>query len=245
MGQSSLTAPTPYAANLSCWAERSISALGAGEAARPLAAKARARRTPACWISPYSSSTGNLAMPIAMRGASSLICRCISSLPSLFRLQTWTELNNSSATGAARLGGSCHAWGDARRDRALACLDCHARFAGARCCYQSHTMRALWAVAYLTNALQVRLRVAARSQDVSLPAGVAYEAGVSSHRPTRAAGSSGFQSLARVYSLMSATPPTAAEKRTSIHVGDVQFPDQPRCSKFVYSITSSASSSMD
>ena len=27
--------------------------------------------------------------------------------------------------------------------------------------------------------------------------------------------------LARVYSLMSATPPTAAEKRTSIHVGDV------------------------
>ena len=58
--------------------------------------------------------------------------------------------------GAARLGGSCHAWGDARPDRALGCVDCDARFARARYSYQSHTMRALRAVAYLTNALQVR-----------------------------------------------------------------------------------------
>ena len=62
--------------------------------------------------------------------------------------------------GAARLGGSCHAWGDARPDRALGCVDCDARFARARYSYQSHTMRALRAVAYPTNALQVRTLVA-------------------------------------------------------------------------------------
>jgi hypothetical protein len=50
----------------------------------------------------------------------------------------------------------CHAWGDARPDRALGCVDCDARFARARPSYQSHTVRALRAVAYLTNALQVR-----------------------------------------------------------------------------------------
>jgi len=58
--------------------------------------------------------------------------------------------------GAARLGGSCHAWGDARSYRALGCVDCDARIARARYSYQSHTMRALRAVACLTNALQVR-----------------------------------------------------------------------------------------
>jgi hypothetical protein len=62
--------------------------------------------------------------------------------------------------GAARLGGSCYAWGDARPDRALGCVDCDARFARDRYSYQSHTMRALRAVAYLTNALQVRTLVA-------------------------------------------------------------------------------------
>jgi hypothetical protein len=62
--------------------------------------------------------------------------------------------------GAARLGGSCHAWGDARSDRALGCVDCDARIARARYSYQSHTMRAVRAVAYLTNALQVRTLVA-------------------------------------------------------------------------------------
>jgi hypothetical protein len=103
------------------------------------------------------------------RRASSPICRCISSFPPPFRLRSWTELSNSSARGAAR--GSCHAWGDARADRARACVDYYARFAGARCCYQSHTMRALWTVADLTNALQVKLRVAARSPDISRPVG--------------------------------------------------------------------------
>jgi hypothetical protein len=58
--------------------------------------------------------------------------------------------------GAARLGGSCHVRGDTRSDRALACVDGYARFVRARYCDQSHTMRALRAVAYLTNALQVR-----------------------------------------------------------------------------------------
>jgi hypothetical protein len=72
--------------------------------------------------------------------------------------------------GAARLGGSCHAWGDdARPDRSLACGDCDARFAHARYGYQSHTMRALRAVAYLTNALQVRAAwpSSARCSDMS------------------------------------------------------------------------------
>jgi hypothetical protein len=50
---------------------------------------------------------------------SSLICRCISLFPSLFRLQRWTELNHSSAGGRRGSGGSRHAWGDARPDRAL------------------------------------------------------------------------------------------------------------------------------
>jgi hypothetical protein len=100
--------------------------------------------------------SGSLAMLAAMRRTSSPILPVLSSFPSLFRLQKWTELNHSSAGGAARLGGSCHAWGDARSDRALGCVDCYARFARARYSYQSHTMRALRAVAYLTNALQVR-----------------------------------------------------------------------------------------
>jgi hypothetical protein len=62
--------------------------------------------------------------------------------------------------GAARLGGACHAWGDARSDRARGCVDCDAGFARARYSYQSRTMRALRAVAYLTNALQMRTLVA-------------------------------------------------------------------------------------
>jgi hypothetical protein len=40
--------------------------------------------------------------------------------------------------------------------RALGCVDCYARFARARYSYQSHTLRALRAVAHLTNALQVK-----------------------------------------------------------------------------------------
>ena len=95
-----------------------------------------------------------------MRRASSQILPVLSSFPSLFRLQRWTELNHSSAGGRRGSGGSCHAWGDARPDRSLACGDCDARFARARYGYQSHTMRALRAVAYLTNALQVRTLVA-------------------------------------------------------------------------------------
>src|SRR5580692_9105647 len=59
--------------------------------------------------------------------------------------------------GAAWLGGSCHAWGDARPDRALGCVDCDARFARARYRYQSHAVRALRHVAYAANELPVRL----------------------------------------------------------------------------------------
>jgi hypothetical protein len=58
--------------------------------------------------------------------------------------------------GGGEARGSRHAWGDARPDRALACIDCYAGFIRARCCYQSHAVRALWAVAYPTNELQVR-----------------------------------------------------------------------------------------
>jgi hypothetical protein len=58
--------------------------------------------------------------------------------------------------GSGQALGSSHAWGDARPDRALGCVDCDARIARARYSYQSYTMRALRAVAYLTNALQVR-----------------------------------------------------------------------------------------
>ena len=94
-------------------------------------------------------------MLATIRWASSLICRCISSFPSLFRLERWTELK-FVRWGAARFGGSCHSWGDVRPDRALACINCHAGFARARYSYQPHTMRTLRAVAYLTNELQVR-----------------------------------------------------------------------------------------
>jgi hypothetical protein len=48
---------------------------------------------------------------------------------------------------------------DARPDRALGCVDCDARFARARYSYQSRAVRALRAVAYPTNALQVRTLV--------------------------------------------------------------------------------------
>jgi hypothetical protein len=91
--------------------------------------------------------------------ASSLICPCISSFSSRFRLQRWTELEHVRR-GRRGSGGSRHAWGDARPDRALACVDCYAGFIRPRCCYQSHTMRALWAVACLTNELQVRSLIA-------------------------------------------------------------------------------------
>ena len=114
------------------------------------------------WIRFRGQSTTRAAWRwfAAMRRASSQILRVLSSFPSLFRLQRWTELNRSSAGGRRGSGGSCHAWGDARPDRALGCVDCDARFARDRYSYQSHTMRALRAVAYLTNALQVRTLVA-------------------------------------------------------------------------------------
>jgi len=105
-------------------------------------------------VSSFYGMQGGLAMLAAMRRrTSSQIPPVLSSFPSLFRLQRWTELNHSSAGGRRGSGGSCHAWGDARPDRSLACGDCDARFARARYGYQSHTMRALRAVAYLTNAL--------------------------------------------------------------------------------------------
>ena len=91
-----------------------------------------------------------------MRRTSSQILPVLSSFPSLFRLRRWTELT-IRPLGAARLGGSCHAWGDARPDRALGCVDCDARFARARYRYQSHAVRALRHVAYAANELPVRL----------------------------------------------------------------------------------------
>jgi hypothetical protein len=51
------------------------------------------------------SSSGCLAMLAAMRRASSLIYLCISSFPSLFRLERWRELNHSSAGERQGSGG--------------------------------------------------------------------------------------------------------------------------------------------
>jgi hypothetical protein len=93
-------------------------------------------------------------MLAAMRRASSSICRCMFSLPSQFRLRRWTELT-IRPLGSGEAGGSCYAWGDARPNRALSCIDCYAGFARARYSYQPHTMRTLRAVAYLPNELQV------------------------------------------------------------------------------------------
>jgi hypothetical protein len=104
----------------------------------------------------------------ATRRASSQILRVLSSFPSLFRLQRWTELNRSSAGGRRGSGGlAMH--GMTRALIARWCVDCDARFARARYSYQSHTMRALRAVANLTNALQVRTLVA-RHQSSRRPA---------------------------------------------------------------------------
>ena len=109
-------------------------------------------------VSSFYGMQGGLAMLAAMRRrTSSQIPPVLSSFPSLFRLQRWTELNHSSAGGAARLGGSCHVWGDARPDRSLACGDCDARFARARYGYQSRAVRALRLVAHSANELPVRL----------------------------------------------------------------------------------------
>src|SRR5271169_3862928 len=86
-------------------------------------------------VSSFCGTQGGLAMLAAMRRTSSKIPPVLSSFPSLFRLQRWTELNHSSAGGGGEARGSCHAWGDARLDRALGCVDCDARFARARYSY--------------------------------------------------------------------------------------------------------------
>ena len=48
--------------------------------------------------------SGSLAVLAAMRRASSQILRVLSSFPSLFRLQRWTELTHSSAGGGEARG---------------------------------------------------------------------------------------------------------------------------------------------
>jgi hypothetical protein len=52
-----------------------------------------------------AEQVGHLAMLAAMRRSSSQILPVLSSFPSLFRLQRWTELNNSSAGGRRGSGG--------------------------------------------------------------------------------------------------------------------------------------------
>ena len=119
-------------------------------------------------------------MLAAMRRTSSQILRVLSSFPSLFRLQRWDGIQPVSSAGGRRgSGGLCQSWGDARPDRALGCVDCDARFARARYSYQSHTMRALRAVAYLTNALQVRTLVARHQSSRCLPPRLVLEIDVS------------------------------------------------------------------
>ena len=90
------------------------------------------------------------APDLVTNSAGTLLIHGLISPPKMDGIQSFVRW------GAARLGGSCLAWCDARPDRALGCVDCDARFARARYSYQSHTMRALWAVAYLTKALQVK-----------------------------------------------------------------------------------------
>jgi hypothetical protein len=50
-------------------------------------------------VSSFYGTQGGLAMLAAMRRTSSQIPPVLSSFPSLFRLQRWTELNHSSAGG--------------------------------------------------------------------------------------------------------------------------------------------------
>ena len=99
-------------------------------------------------------------MLAAIRRASSQILPVLSSFPSLFRLQRWTELNHSSAGGRRGSGGLATQEGMRALIARWVALIAMLRFARARYSYQSHTMRALRAVAYLTNALQVRSLVA-------------------------------------------------------------------------------------
>ena len=61
-----------------------------------------AKRSPARGFS--AAPSGSLAILAVMRRASSQILPVLSSFPSLFRLQRWTELNNSSAGGGEARG---------------------------------------------------------------------------------------------------------------------------------------------
>ena len=56
-------------------------------------------------VSSFYGTQGGLAMLAAMRRTSSQIPPVLSSFPSLFRLQRWTELNHSSAGGRRGSGG--------------------------------------------------------------------------------------------------------------------------------------------
>ena len=56
-------------------------------------------------VSSFYGTRGGLAMLAAMRRTSSKIPPVLSSFPSLFRLQRWTELNHSSAGGRRGSGG--------------------------------------------------------------------------------------------------------------------------------------------
>ena len=103
----------------------------------------------------HLSDVGGDAPGLVTNSAGTLLIPVPISPPKMDGIEPLTP-----AGGRRGSGGSCHAWGNARPDRALGCVDCDARFARDRYSYQSHTMRALRAVAYLTNALQVRTLVA-------------------------------------------------------------------------------------
>jgi hypothetical protein len=133
------------------------------------------------------SRSGSLAMLAAMRRASTnsagpLLIPVPISPPKMDGIDPFVRWGR-------RGSGVLPCVGDARPDRALGCVDGDARFARPRYSYRSHTMRALRAVTYLTNALPVRTY----GVKASLP--------VSSSRSTMA--SSPFRRLGQLCRLMS------------------------------------------
>ena len=108
-------------------------------------------------VSSFYGMQGGLAMLAAMRRrTSSQIPPVLSSFPSLFRLQRWTELNHSSA-GGRRGSGGLAMYGVmrvliARWLAVIAMLGLLALYG-----YQSRAVRALRLVAHSANELPVRL----------------------------------------------------------------------------------------
>ena len=132
------------------------------------------------------SRSGSLAMLTACAGPPQIL-RVLSSFCPYFASKM--DGIEPFVRWGRRGSGVLPCVGDARPDRARGCVDGDARSARPRYSYRSHTMRALRAVTYLTNALPVRTY----GVKASLP--------VSSSRSTMA--SSPFRRLGQLCRLMS------------------------------------------